>query len=48
MNCFCNLFNNEVIWLIIIALILIYNTCDGWNNHRCGCPNAPTYGCGGC
>ncbi len=36
MNCLCNLFDNEVIWLIIIAIIL-YSCC---NNTGCGC------GCG--
>lgn len=26
-NCLCNLFDNSTIWLIIIALILIFCCC---------------------
>ena len=33
MNCFCELFQNEVVWLIIIALLIVYGLC----NNRCGC-----------
>ena len=45
MNCFCNLFDNEVVWLIIIALLILNFTCNGcsttrYNNNGCGC------GCG--
>ena len=35
-NCFCRLFEDNTIWLIIIA-ILILSSC---NNNGCGC------GCG--
>ncbi len=34
-NCFCELFNNEVIWLVIIALLIIFSVCG--NNGGCGC-----------
>ena len=27
MNCFCELFQNEVVWLIIIALIILFAVC---------------------
>ena len=39
MNCFCDLFQNEVVWLIIIALIILFAVCG--NGFGCG-------GCGGC
>lgn len=29
MSCFCELFQNEVVWLIIIALLIIYAVCGG-------------------
>ncbi len=49
MNCFCNLFENSTVWLIIIALILLFFFC---NNEGCyGCNNggcATPYGNGGC
>ena len=32
MNCLCNLFDNNCIWIIIIALLLL--SC---NNCGCGC-----------
>lgn len=32
MNCFCDLFQNEVVWLIIIALLIVFGVCNG-----CGC-----------
>lgn len=43
MNCFCDLFQNEVVWLIIIALIILFTVCS--NN---GCGVGVTNGCGGC
>ncbi len=48
MNCFCNLFDNEVIWLIIITLLLLNNTCNcGYGRSGCGCNDSPVnYGCG--
>jgi len=36
-NCLCNLFNDNWVWLIILAIILI--SC-------CGCGNTGHYGCG--
>jgi len=35
MNCFCELFQNEVVWLIIIALIILFAVCG--NGFGCGC-----------
>ncbi len=51
MNCFCNLFDNEVVWLIIIALLLLNNTCNGngsigRSGCGCGCSEPVNYGCG--
>lgn len=45
MNCFCNLFGDNIIWIIIIALIL-NQLC----NSSCGCPTTNNdFGCGcGC
>ena len=54
MNCLCNLFDDPTIWLIIIALILLFGfcgngvlgTCTG-NNGGCGCGCRGTNnGCG--
>ena len=39
MNCLCNLFDNEVLWLVIIALLILNATCNG----TCG---GRSYGCG--
>ncbi len=48
MGCFCNLFENSTVWLIIIALILLFFFCgnnDGYPAYN-GCNNN---GCnGGC
>lgn len=40
-NCFCNLFNDNWVWLIILAIIL-FSCCgnNGYNNCGGGC------GCG--
>lgn len=50
MNCLCNFFDNEIVWLIIIALLILFCVCG--NNGTCGgCGNTyPTNnGCGcGC
>lgn len=52
MNCLCNLFDDPIIWLIIIALILLFmncnnNTCSSGTNGFCG--NSYNSGCGcGC
>lgn len=40
-NCLCNLFNDYWIWLIVIAIILIYCNCGS-------CGNTFGNGCGGC
>lgn len=40
MDCLCNIFDNEVIWLIIIALLLLSLVCgDGCcvRSGSCGC-----------
>jgi len=29
MNCLCNLFDNNAIWLIIIALLILFCCCGG-------------------
>lgn len=34
MSCLCNLFDNEIVWVIIIALILL---CFLGNNGVCSC-----------
>ena len=40
-NCLCNIFDNEWIWLIIIALLLIFccsgNGCSNNYGNGCGC-----------
>ena len=41
-NCLCNLFNDNWVWLIILAVILFYccgNGCgnNGYNSCGCGC-----------
>ena len=41
MNCICNLFGDNIIWIIIIALIL-NQLC----NSDCGCGRSGDYGCG--
>ena len=41
-NCFCRLFEDNTIWLIIIAILLL-TYCNEGRNGGCGC------GCGcGC
>jgi hypothetical protein len=49
MGCFCNIFENSTVWLIIIALILLFFFCG---NDGCGCYNTATIGngcgCNGC
>lgn len=51
MGCFCNIFDNSTVWLIIIALILLFFFCG---NDGCGCGGYGNYntlgnGCGcGC
>ncbi len=50
MSCFCNLFENSTVWLIIIALILLFFFCGNENgticgNSTCGC-NSYNNGCG--
>ncbi len=45
MGCFCNIFENSTVWLIIIALILLFFFCG---NDGCGCYNTIGNGCGGC
>ncbi len=47
MNCFCNIFDNEVLWLIIIALIILFAVCDNGGGGYC-LGNTPTYNNHGC
>ena len=42
-NCLCNLFNDNWVWLIIIAIILLSCCC----NNGCG-GNVYGGGCGSC
>ncbi|MBQ7836577.1 MAG: hypothetical protein IJ389_04915 [Clostridia bacterium] len=46
MNCLCELFNNEIIWLVIIALLIIFSVCG--NNYGCGCTHGYNNGNCGC
>ncbi len=39
-NCLCNIFDDKCVWLIIIALLIIFSC----NNNGCG----STYGNNGC
>ena len=41
-NCLCNIFDNNCIWIIIIAILLLTccNNGTGYNGNGCG-------GCGG-
>ena len=41
-NCLCNLVNDYWVWLIVIAIILIYCNCGN------SCGNVYGGGCGGC
>ena len=43
MNCFCRLFDDSTLWLIIIAVILLSLFCN--NGYGCGC-NSIGNGCG--
>lgn len=47
MNCLCNLFDDSNIWIIVIALILLFCCCGGigsGNQGGCGCPTGG-HGC---
>lgn len=50
MSCFCNLFENSTVWLIIIALILLFFFCgnEGSYNNGCGCNACGNYNNNGC
>ena len=57
MGCFCNIFENSTVWLIIIALILLFFFCGNEGGNyigNCGCNGCGNYhnnnnGCGcGC
>ena len=47
MNCLCNLFEDSTVWLIIIALLILYFGCNntGCNTACGGCCNDTGYGC---
>ena len=47
MNCLCNLFDNEIVWVIIIALILIH-FCGSGNCCSCGSGNGSSCGMSSC
>jgi len=44
MNCLCNWFEDSTVWLIIIALLILYFGCNG----GCGCIGTTNNGCGNC
>ena len=48
MNCLCNLFEDSTVWLIIIALLILYFGCNnGCGTTACnGCCGDTGYGCG--
>ena len=54
MSCFCNLFDNSTVWLIIIALILLFffcgtgDCCGGSYPPGCGYNGCANYNNGGC
>ncbi len=39
MNCLCNLFDDNTVWIIIIALIILCCFCNQGNGcgRNCGC-----------
>ncbi len=41
MNCLCNLFDDCSVWVIIIALIILFCCCGNSYGHK-------GMGCGGC
>ena len=43
-NCLCNIFDNQCIWLIIIALLII-SCCGCGNQSGCGFNNCRDCGC---
>ncbi len=56
MNCLCNWFEDSTVWLIIIALLILYFGCNGGCGNSCGngcisgsnngCNTGCGYGCG--
>ena len=36
MNCICNLLDNDIVWLVLIALC-VANICNSAGNGDCGC-----------
>ena len=48
-NCFCNLFENESMWWIIILILLVLFCNGNGGCDPCGCPrNYNTCGCNSC
>ena len=48
-NCFCRLFEDNTIWLIIIAFLILSscnNGCSTPFGNGCGCGNSYNNGCG--
>ena len=48
-NCFCRLFEDNTIWLIIIAILILGNCNNGCGStfgNGCGCSNGYNNGCG--
>lgn len=42
MNCLCDLFNNNCIWILIVVFLLLTcgnGTCSNSNGCGCGCGN---------
>ena len=38
MSCFCELFENETLWLIILSLLILSLICgNNYGNNGCGC-----------
>lgn len=36
MNCLCNLFDDNTIWIIVIALLILYLFCNNGLCRTCG------------
>lgn len=36
MNCLCNILDNDIVWIILIAL-LVCNLCNSSSSCGCGC-----------
>jgi len=47
-NCLCNMFDDKCLWIVIIALLVLFSSNNGCGcgscGSSCGCNNG--YGCG--